>query len=84
MKNLITLYINGSPFQVPTGITVAAALAHCGVLHTRRSVSGESRSPLCGMGICQECRVTINQSPHQLACQTECADQMQIQTGVPA
>jgi len=25
---------------------------------------------LCGMGICFECRVTINGNAHQLACQT--------------
>ncbi len=35
----------------------------------RRSVTGEARAPLCGMGICFECRVTINDQAHSRSCQ---------------
>ena len=34
----------------------------------RTSVSGEARGPLCGMGACFECRVTIDGEPHRRAC----------------
>ena len=51
-------------------ISVAAALAIHGSAVTRYSVSGMARAPLCGMGVCQECRTTINGVQHQLACQT--------------
>jgi succinate dehydrogenase/fumarate reductase-like Fe-S protein len=34
---------------------------------------------LCGMGICQECRVTID-GLRRLACQTQCRDGMQVQS----
>src|SRR3546814_16153875 len=59
----IALTIDGQPVAVPTGCTVAAAIdraaAHAGAV-TRRSVNGTPRGPLCGMGICQECRVSID------------------------
>jgi len=46
----------------------------------RRSVSGELRGPLCGMGICMECRVTLNGHPHERSCQTLCAPGMEVVT----
>jgi len=76
----VTLTIDARNISVVPGITVAAAIAMAGNSITRRSVSGTARAPLCGMGICQECRVTINGRPHQLSCQTLCADGMQIVT----
>lgn len=54
--------------------------AAAGAAITRRSVSGMLRGPLCGMGVCQECRVTIDGRAHQLACQTLCASGMQVLT----
>lgn len=80
MQTHIKLTINGKDVQTESGISVAAALARCGVNTTRLSVSGELRSPVCGMGICQECRVTIDGQAHRLACQTLCVDEMKIET----
>ncbi|SDX71031.1 2Fe-2S iron-sulfur cluster binding domain-containing protein [Collimonas sp. OK242] len=79
----ITIYLNGSRVTVVDGCSVAAALSLAakgapGI--TRRSVSGMLRAPLCGMGICQECRVSIDGNPHRLACQTVCVAGMQIET----
>jgi len=51
-----------------------------GVSAFRRSVTGEPRGPLCGMGICFECRVTIDGVPHSRSCQTPCADGMEVRT----
>ena len=81
---LLTLTIDARSVSVAPGITVAAAIAMAGSSVTRRSVSGAARAPLCGMGICQECRVTINGLPHQLSCQTLCADGMQVVTASEA
>lgn len=78
----ITLFINGRPLTVAAGTSVAAAIAIGGNPVTRLSVTGMPRAPLCGMGICQECRVTIDGQPHQLACQTPCAPQMQVHTAL--
>lgn len=81
---LITISINAQGLSVPAGVTVAAAIAMAGNIITRHSVSGAARAPLCGMGICQECRVTIDGRAHQLSCQTLCADGMHVVTGATA
>ncbi|WCM54486.1 (2Fe-2S)-binding protein [Pseudomonas sp. WJP1] len=71
--------MDGRTLKVAEGTTVAAALALAGDGCSRTSVSGERRAPLCGMGICQECRVTID-GRRRLACQTLCQQGMQVQT----
>ncbi|NDI86009.1 (2Fe-2S)-binding protein [Undibacterium crateris] len=79
-KEAIKLWLNGRPIKAQTGITVAALLMQQDEWLTRCSVSGEPRFALCGMGVCQECRVTINGQPQRLACQTLCKPCMVIQT----
>lgn len=74
----ITIYLNDQAVRVEAGISAAAALAIHGSAVTRHSVTGAARAPLCGMGVCQECRTTINGVPHQLACQTPCVEGMRI------
>ena len=74
----LTLHINGNAIQVAPGTTVAAAMALASMPVTRISVSGQPRTPVCGMGICQECRVRIN-GRVRLACQTLCATGMQVE-----
>lgn len=80
MPETITLRVNGTETEVPSGITVAVALT---LLQQacRTSVSGQPRGPLCAMGICYECRVTIDGVPDRLACQTVCAPGMEVTTG---
>ncbi|TBU92717.1 (2Fe-2S)-binding protein [Phytopseudomonas dryadis] len=73
------LQLDGRPLRVAPGTTVAAALALGGDGSSRTSVNGQRRAPLCGMGVCQECRVTID-GMRRLACQTLCRDGMQVQT----
>ena len=84
MDNTITLSIDARELSVDAGVTVAAAIAMAGSGVTRRSVGGAARAPLCGMGICQECRVIIDGRAHQLSCQTLCADGMHVVTGAMA
>ncbi len=81
MPDTVTLTINGRPVTVAAGSMVAAAIAHAGVTIFRRSVTGEPRGPLCGMGICFECRVTIDGQPHSRSCQTLCESGMEVWTG---
>lgn len=82
MAEPIRLRVNGQPVTVPAGTIVAAAIASAGVAGFRRSVGGHSRGPLCGMGICFECRVTINGQAHCRSCQTVCEPGMEVQTDV--
>lgn len=81
MPDALTVRIDGVPVRVPAGITVLAALDRAGVRVCRTSVTGEPRGALCGMGICQECRVTIDGHPHERACMTACRDGMEVVTG---
>jgi predicted molibdopterin-dependent oxidoreductase YjgC len=78
----ISLTVDGVAVHVAPGTTVAAAAMMAGT-RTRVSVSGEPRAPLCGMGICYECRVTIDGVPHQRSCQMLCAPGMRVTTGGP-
>ncbi|MBP8303465.1 MAG: (2Fe-2S)-binding protein [Phycisphaerae bacterium] len=80
MGDQVTIHVNGRPVQVPGGTVVAAALALAGEPRFRRSVRGEARTPLCGMGVCFECRVTINGRPHCRSCQTLCEEGMEVRT----
>jgi succinate dehydrogenase/fumarate reductase-like Fe-S protein len=73
------LSIDGRLLEVIPGTTVAAALDQIGDACSRTSVSGQRRAPLCGMGICQECRVDID-GKRRLACQTLCQDGMNVET----
>jgi sarcosine oxidase subunit alpha len=79
MSAPIRLTVNGRAIAVPNGSSVAAAIAQLTV-YFRRSVHGELRAPLCGMGVCFECRVRIDGLAHQRACMTPVRDGMQVQT----
>lgn len=76
----MTLIINGRSVEVPEGTMVSAAIAIAGVAFTRRSVTGEPRAPLCGMGICFECRVTVDGRAHVRSCQVLCRPGMEVRT----
>ena len=80
MPDTVQLRINGNPVTVPTGTMVSTAVAQAGTTRFRRSVSGEPRGPLCGMGICFECRVTINGREHCRSCQIVCQSGMEVRT----
>lgn len=74
------VFVNGASTTVPDGITVAAAVLISGEKTFRHSVTGEPRGSLCGMGICFECRVTINGIPHARSCQIPIQPGMDIGT----
>jgi hypothetical protein len=74
-----TIWINGVAVPMETGSVVSAALLKAGVT-CRRSVSGEPRTALCGMGICFECRAVVNGTPHRRTCQILCREGMVVET----
>lgn len=80
MPEPVSLTINGVEVTVPAGTLVAAAIVASGRTSFRRSVTGEPRGPLCGMGICYECRVTVNGQAHSRSCQIPCQDGMDVRT----
>lgn len=76
----VRVVVNGQILTVPAAASVAAAVAASAPSCFRRSVRGEPRAPLCGMGVCFECRVRINGTPHLRACMTPVRDGMRIET----
>ena len=71
--------VNGAEIQVPAGSSVGVAVMMAGQ-PCRVSVNGGPRGPLCGMGICFECRVRINGRPHCRSCQILCEPGMDVRT----
>ncbi|MGO8759053.1 MAG: (2Fe-2S)-binding protein [Terracidiphilus sp.] len=76
MKNReIPITLNGKRLLVAKGTTLAAAAIMAGE-PCRVSVRGEPRAPLCGMGVCMECRMTVDGVAHRRACKVICAPGM--------
>jgi D-hydroxyproline dehydrogenase subunit gamma len=80
MLETVTLLVDGVSVTMPAGSMVTAAILKTGKYAFRRSATGEPRGPLCGMGICFECRVTIDGEQHCRSCQTVCKDGMDVRT----
>ena len=78
MPETVSLVVNGVSVEMPAGSMVSAAILKTGTFTFRRSATGEPRGPLCGMGICFECRVVINGEAHCRSCQTVCKDGMDV------
>ena len=77
--NRVEILINGEAHTARQGQTVLAALAaarYKALRHSRKI--GEPRGAMCGMGICYECLVTINNRPNQRACMIEVEDRMEV------
>ena len=81
MSDQVSLKVNGALISVPSGTTVAVAIALAGQ-PCRTSVTGEPRGPLCAMGICFECRVSINGLPHCRSCQIACEPGMEVRSEI--
>jgi sarcosine oxidase subunit alpha len=80
MPEKVALRVNGNDITVPPGTVVAAAIRLAGVTRFRTSATGSPRGPLCGMGVCMECCVTINGHEHCRSCQTLCEPGMEVRT----
>ena len=79
MSESFSITVNGNKMQVSSGTSVAAAMMMMNQA-CRISIRGEPRAPLCGMGICMECRATVDGVPHRRTCQLLCAPDMEVVT----
>ncbi|MBA2292007.1 MAG: (2Fe-2S)-binding protein [Gemmatimonadales bacterium] len=80
MTGVVSIVIDGTTREVAAGVTVAAALLDHGVMAFRRDLHDAPRAPLCGMGSCMECRVTIDGRAERRACLVVVVDGMRIET----
>ena len=65
------IIMDGKRVEAYEGETIGAAIMAAGI-NTLRSSKGkkEPRGIYCGIGLCQECRMTINGIPNTQACKT--------------
>lgn len=80
MSDVISVTVNGARLDVSSGTTALAAIFLAGASAVRRSVTGAPRGPLCAMGVCFECRATVNRRRHSRTCQLLCEQGMDIRT----
>jgi predicted molibdopterin-dependent oxidoreductase YjgC len=80
MPENVSVEVNGRKLLVAVGTSVAAAVFQAGEFSFRVSASGEPRAALCGMGICFECRVTIDGQANCRSCQILVRDGMAVRT----
>lgn len=74
----IRLTFHGEALETTQGKSVAAALTDAGHRVFRETVTAEMRGMFCGMGVCQDCLVTVDGVPNQRACMTPARDNMEI------
>ena len=80
MSENISIVVDGVPRRVASDVTLAAALLGSGVVAFRRESGGNPRAPLCGMGTCLECRVTVDGERDVRACVVTVREGMRIET----
>jgi predicted molibdopterin-dependent oxidoreductase YjgC len=76
----VRILVDGKPVTAAAGASVAAALMNAGVAAVRTSPLGEPRGPWCGMGVCFECRATVDGRPEVRTCLTVVRDGMEVRT----
>jgi predicted molibdopterin-dependent oxidoreductase YjgC len=62
------------------GESIAAVLMASGARVTRWTArAGEARGYFCGMGVCQDCLVTVDGVPNVRACMTPAREGMRVE-----
>lgn len=81
MPERVRFFLDGESVESRAGVSVAAAVWNArGISGLRSSPRHSSpRGPLCAMGTCFECRVTIDGRPHVRACLVPIADGMAVE-----
>ena len=77
----LNMLVDGRSVVAYEGESIAAALFAAGVRITRWTArAGEPRGYFCGMGVCQDCLVTVDGSPNVRACMTPVRDGLHVET----
>jgi D-hydroxyproline dehydrogenase subunit gamma len=77
----VRVTVDGRALEAPADATLAAVLLNEGYARFRTSATGEARVPLCGMGICFECRVRVDGIDQVRACMEPVRHGMEVVTG---
>jgi thioredoxin reductase len=77
-----SLTFDGATVPIAPGASVASALSDAGIRSFRRTAKGAKRGIFCGMGVCQDCLVTIDGVPNNRACMTVALAGAEVETQV--
>jgi len=77
----VRISVDGENLEAYPGESLATALLAGGRRVFRRTPSGAPRGPLCNMGVCFDCIVTVDGAGLTRACMTEVRDGMVVRTG---
>jgi len=76
----VTIALNGKPVTAYLGESVATVLLSEEIVAMRTTTAGEPRGVFCGMGVCFDCLVVVDEKPNTRACMTWVKEGMNIQT----
>jgi predicted molibdopterin-dependent oxidoreductase YjgC len=77
----LCMVVDGRALEAHEGESIAAALLAAGRKVTRWTArTGEARGYFCGMGVCQDCLVTVDGVPNVRACMTPARDGLRVDT----
>lgn len=76
-----SILVDDRPVAYRASDSVGSCLMRAGILTTRRSLRGQARGVFCGIGICNECLVTIGEERNVRACQVDPSPGLTIHTG---
>lgn len=77
---MVDVIVDGLPITAYRGETLAAALLAAGIGAFGHTRTDRPRLPLCNMGTCFDCALTVDGVELVRACLTPVADRMQVRT----
>ena len=67
----VLLDVDGQTIAARQGESLAAALSAAGIQSFRDTKGGTTRGLFCGMGVCQDCLVSVDDTDNRRACMTK-------------
>jgi D-hydroxyproline dehydrogenase subunit gamma len=82
----VRITMDGAPLTGVAGQTIAGVLLAAGRRSWRQTRSGAPRGVFCGIGVCFDCLVTVNETPDVRACRRRAqnGDVVTTQSRTPA
>jgi D-hydroxyproline dehydrogenase subunit alpha len=85
MSSDAAITFDGQRVPLRPGQSIGAALVSAGIRSWRTTrKEGRQRGMFCGIGICYDCLVTVDNLPNQRACLTPARPGMQVRSGLRA
>jgi D-hydroxyproline dehydrogenase subunit alpha len=85
MNSEAAITFDGQRVPLRPGQSIGAALVSAGIRSWRTTrKDGRPRGMFCGIGICYDCLVTVDNLPNQRACLTPARPGMQVRSSLPA